>query len=41
MKLRIVLFLALLIGVGACSQKTCPTYAQDDTSSDVVVEENA
>ncbi len=30
MKLRALLFALVLCGMGACTQRTCPTYTQQD-----------
>lgn len=32
MKLKIIIFLTLLIGSVACTHKTCPTYAKEDVT---------
>ena len=31
MKLKVILFCLVVLGMAACTQRTCPTYAQDDT----------
>lgn len=30
MKLRVLLFAVVLFGMGACTQRTCPTYTKND-----------
>lgn len=30
MKLRALLFVLVLCGMGACTQRTCPTYTKQD-----------
>ena len=31
MKLKVTLFCLVVLGMVACTQRTCPTYAQSDT----------
>lgn len=38
MKLRVLLFAVVLFGMGACTQKTCPTYTKNDVQKQEVVE---
>lgn len=34
MKLKVLTIAVLLFGLGACTQKTCPTYAKQDVKKD-------
>jgi hypothetical protein len=36
MKLRVLLFAVVLFGMGACTQKTCPTYTKNDVQKQEV-----
>ncbi len=36
MKLRVLLFALVLFGMGACTQRTCPTYTKNDTQKQEV-----
>lgn len=38
MKLKIILFFAIIVSSTACSQKTCPTYTLEDTATEVSAE---
>lgn len=38
MKLRIILFFAILVTSVACSQKTCPTYTIEDSAKEISAE---
>lgn len=33
MKIKAFLFALVLAGLGACTQRTCPTYAQSDVNN--------
>lgn len=33
MKIKALLFALVLFGLGACTQRTCPTYAKSDVNS--------
>lgn len=33
MKIKALLFALVLVGLGACTQRTCPTYANSDVNS--------
>lgn len=33
MKIKALLFALVLVGLGACTQRTCPTYAHSDVNS--------
>jgi hypothetical protein len=36
MKLRVLLFALVVLGMGACTQRTCPTYTQNDVQKQEV-----
>jgi hypothetical protein len=38
MKAKFLLFALFVFGLGACTQRTCPTYTKADTNTEVVVE---
>ena len=39
MKLKALLFALVLFGMGACTQRTCPTYAKQDIQKQEVNQE--
>ena len=41
MKIRILLAAVLLMSIGACTQKMCPTYAKKDVKLEVKQVEDA
>jgi hypothetical protein len=36
MKLRVLLFALVVLGMGACTQRTCPTYTKNDVQKQEV-----
>lgn len=38
MKLRVLLFALVMVGMGACTQRTCPTYTKNDVQKQEVKE---
>lgn len=32
MKLKTIIFCLVVLGMAACTQRSCPTYAQNDTT---------
>ncbi len=42
MKLRITIIALVILGMSACTQRTCPTYAKEDVKQEKSIsEENA
>lgn len=41
MKLRVLLFALVVFGMGACTQRTCPTYTQHDAPKQEITEHSA
>ena len=42
MKVKTIVFVLVIMGLSACTQKFCPTYASNDTpDTGIVVAENA
>ena len=40
MKLRTLIVALLLVGMYACTQRTCPTYTKDDVNKSEQIEKN-
>lgn len=41
MKLKLTILAVIILAMSACTQRTCPTYAQEDTQEVKKVEANA
>ena len=41
MKIKALLFALVLFGLGACTQRTCPTYTLQDVETQEVVTEKS
>ncbi len=40
MKIKILIVALVVVGLSACTQKTCPTYAQNDVNTVEVAADN-
>jgi len=41
MKVKIAIIALVILGLSACTQRTCPTYADTNTDQQVTSEKNA
>lgn len=37
MKIKVGIVILILLGIGACTQRTCPTYAKEDVKQEKTI----